>query len=179
QVLVEKALEVRALRRKAGERDFFLRMAQMDGLTELFNRQTFLAFMEREFGRARRTGRAISLILAGIDGFGRLCRNEGQLFADNLVRRLGQAFKSNCRDYDIVARFGNEEFALLAPETPRQGAQILVQRLNDAVTRLPACGPEQVSCSFGLAAFPEDGSAPDELLECAARALRPALQPAS
>ncbi len=172
-VLVEKALEVRNLRRKARERDIYARMAQMDGLTELLNHDTFSRFLGQEFNRAQRGEKALSLLFADIDGFKRYNDSHGHLYGDRTLRRVADLLRHSCRSYDIVARYGGDEFAIIAPDTDRSGSEILGRRICDAMATHPGNGEieETVSLSIGIAAFPGDADSPTELLERADTAL--------
>ena len=176
-VLVEKAMEIRSLQRKAKERDFYLRMAQMDGLTELLNQQSFHRFLDQEFNRSKRDDSPISLVFADIDDFAQFNKLSGRLYGDQLLQQVGLMLKRTCRNYDIVARYGADEFAILAPATDKDGGTRLGHRVNEAVKDLrPRLGQDQgqISMSVGVAAFPEDASESSRLLDKAEEALKSA-----
>ena len=173
-VLVEKALEVRALRRKARERDYYLRMAQMDGLTELFNRDTFYRFLEREFARAARMDKPLSLLFADVDHFSAYNRERGHLFGNQVLKDVAGAVHQSCRKYDIVARYDGDQFAVLAPETASPGSQVLGHRIGSAVRSMSvreAAPAGSLSISVGAATFPGDADSADKLIEQADDAL--------
>ena len=173
-VLLEKALEIRQLRRKASERDLYLRMAQMDGLTELLNHRTFHGLLEREFNRAKRSTLPLSVIFADLDGFKAHNDDYGHLFGDRVLREVAGVLRASCRSYDVVARFGGDEFAVLAPDTAHEGGQILGARIGGAVRELDLKGMEaapRLSVSVGVATYPLHASEATELLERADVAL--------
>lgn len=171
-VLIEKALGIRELRKKARERDFYLRMAQMDGLTELFNHRTFYSFLEKELSRAKRKQQPTSLLFADIDGFKGFNDRHGHLYGDRVLRQVADVLRASCRTYDIVARYGGDEFAVMAPETDKQGAVVLGNRITQALSETTDLGPGgELALSIGVAAYPEDAQEPDELIGTADKAL--------
>lgn len=171
-VLIEKALGIRDLRRKARERDFYLRMAQMDGLTELFNHRTFYGFLEKELSRAKRKNQPTSLLFADIDGFKGFNDRHGHLYGDRVLRQVADVLRESCRNYDVIARYGGDEFAVMAPETDKEGGVVLGQRINDAMARTSEMGPQgELALSIGIATFPEDAEKADELIGTADKAL--------
>ncbi len=172
EVMLRKALEIRNLRRKARERDFYLRMAQMDGLTELFNHSAFNGFLERELLRARRSGKPLSLLFLDVDDFKDFNTRRGHLFGDQVLRSIAHQLKKQCRGYDIVARYGGDEFAVLAPETDADGGRTLGERFVRSVAEDPeSTSPEAIRVSIGVASFPVHAEGPDDLLRVADEAM--------
>lgn len=173
-VLLEKAMEIRSLKRKAKERDMYLRMAQMDGLTELFNHRTFHEFLDREFSRAKRMDQPLTVLFADVDDFKEYNSESGHLFGDQVLKRVAGALRTCCRQYDILARYGGDEFAILAPETPKTGGRSLGERITSAMDELQMPNDRSgqgITLSLGVATYPEDAKAPGALLECADSAL--------
>lgn len=172
-VLVEKAMKMRTLRRKAEERDFYVRMAQMDGLTELFTRSSFRRSLEAEFNRAKRATSPLSVLIVGVDALSEMQKARGSLFGDQVLRSVAEAMRSSCRNYDILARYSDDSFAVIAPSTDRTGNEILASRINErsgnAIVTKDAPNP---TVSVGGASFPVDADAPDTLIEEAESALR-------
>jgi diguanylate cyclase len=70
-----------------------------------------------------------------IDHFKVLNDSFGHVFGDRVIRSVGELLKATVKGQDVVARYGGEEFALLLPETPLPGAQVVAERLRDAVAR--------------------------------------------
>jgi len=172
EVMLHKALEIRNLRRKARERDFYLRMAQMDGLTELFNHSAFTGFLDREFLRARRSSRPMSLLFLDVDDFKDFNTRKGHLFGDQVLRQVAQVLKKQCRGYDIVARYGGDEFAVLAPETDVEGGRTLGERFIRSVAQDDhVSGPDAIRVSIGVASFPVHAEQPEELIRLADEAM--------
>jgi diguanylate cyclase (GGDEF)-like protein len=147
--------------------------AVTDELTGLVNRRRFMTALETEIGRTTRVS-APSLILADLDDFKRVNDEFGHPIGDELLQAFAQALLAYVRDIDIPARLGGEEFAVLLPETPLEGAAAVAERLQ----RFLAASPLLVrvghdigaTASFGVAELrPREGA--DELLRRADAAL--------
>jgi diguanylate cyclase (GGDEF)-like protein len=109
------------------------RLMTVDGLTQVFNRRYFDEALEREFNRAKRYQRALSLILFDIDFFKRVNDTHGHLAGDNLLRQIGTALKPRLRREDICARTGGEEFAVILPEIVLEGARTTAEKIRGIV----------------------------------------------
>ena len=171
--LVEKAMKMRTLRRKAAERDFYVHMAQMDGLTELFTRSSFRRSLEAEFNRAQRAVSPLSVLFVGVDALPEIQQERGTLFGDRVLRLVAEAMRGSCRNYDILARYAEDSFAVIAPSTDRSGNEILASRINERTgSALLEGNSATPTVSVGGASFPVDADSPDTLLEEAESALR-------
>jgi two-component system, cell cycle response regulator len=171
-VLVEKAMKVRTLRRKAEERDFYVRMAQMDGLTELFTRTSFRRSLEAEFNRAKRATSPLSLLFVGVDALTEMQRERGTLFGDRVLRSVAEVMKGSCRNYDILARYSEDSFAVIAPSTDSAGNKILAGRINERTANVLLDDTTPPTISVGGVSFPVDADSPDALIEEGESALR-------
>lgn len=150
------------------------RQAITDELTQLANRRRFTETLALEVHRAERFDDPLALILADLDDFKAINDRYGHATGDEVLRRFADVLRENVRDFDVPVRFGGEEFAVLLPETGMEGGRQLALRLATALSelRMPEIGGDRgpVTASFGVAAFPEAGSA-EELLSAADRAL--------
>ncbi|MGZ6294957.1 MAG: diguanylate cyclase domain-containing protein, partial [Candidatus Limnocylindrales bacterium] len=95
--------------------DWFDRMANTDPLTGIANRRTFERILELELARAGRQGTQVSLAVFDVDGLARIDRSRGADVADDVLRTVASALADSVRLVDTVARYGGDEFALLAP----------------------------------------------------------------
>jgi diguanylate cyclase (GGDEF)-like protein len=145
--------------------------AHRDALTELLNRRGFDEIFDIELERARRSDTPLSLLLGDLDHFKRLNDELGHAAGDAELKRVARTLRVAKRRFDIAARVGGEEFALLAPDCDEQGAYILAERLRAEVDLGPAQGELTRTISFGVATFPQHGGSADDLLRAADQAL--------
>jgi diguanylate cyclase (GGDEF)-like protein len=148
--------------------DWFERLASTDALTGLANRRTFERLLELELVRAGRQGTPVSLALFDIDGLGAIDRERGADVADDVLRRVASALAESVRLVDTIARFGGDEFALLAPGT---AGVLVARRVMAGAARAMAESDPPVSLSVGVAHFPDDGATGTELQAAATGAL--------
>jgi diguanylate cyclase (GGDEF)-like protein len=125
--------------------------------------------------RSQRYALRLSLLMLDLDAFKRLNDLHGHLFGDLVLQRVGHVLRRALRDADIPCRFGGEEFAVILPETDRLGAYAVAERVRQRVAQgftEPVRGKTvRVGLSGGIAAYPEDGVEPAELLARADAAL--------
>ncbi|HEX2233560.1 MAG TPA: diguanylate cyclase [Thermoleophilaceae bacterium] len=145
--------------------------ARTDPLTGLLNRRALEELFAHELERARRSGRALSVIVGDLDRFKFVNDRLGHQQGDETLCALADELDRWKRRVDMVARVGGEEFALLLPETDERGAFLVAERLRRATKRLFADGPCKLTISFGVATFPDHGSDAESLLRAADKAL--------
>lgn len=154
------------------EEEHLLRMMAAvlrDPLTGVHNRRSFDERLSSECAASRRHKRPLSLMLADIDDFKKINDRLGHLTGDRVLRRVAETLRRNVRQEDTVFRYGGEEFAVLARETPLDGAVMLAERLRKAVSVMDA-GGVTATVSIGVAEL--DGGQPNEgLIACADRRL--------
>jgi diguanylate cyclase (GGDEF)-like protein len=145
-----------------------------DHLTGLANRRRFSETLSLEVSRAERFEGSIALVLADLDDFKRVNDRFGHQTGDEVLRRFADLMRESVREFDLAARHGGEEFALLLPETDLEGGVRLAERLAQALRdeRFSSRIGEtfSVTSSFGVAAFPGAPSA-EQLMLAADRAL--------
>ncbi|CAA6606464.1 putative Diguanylate cyclase [Rhodospirillaceae bacterium LM-1] len=113
--------------------DELRRHATTDTLTGIANRRHFIDVAEREFARAKRYGHALSIVLLDIDDFKRVNDEHGHLAGDKVVQAVARICKSALREIDHLGRTGDEEFAMLLPETDGDKAFQAAERIRASI----------------------------------------------
>ena len=147
-----------------------------DRTTGLATDRKFRSALQREIRRARRYRQHAAVVLVDVDEFRKVNARFGPLVADRLLREAAIVLNNNVRDIDVAARPGEDEMALLLPETGRNGALLVAERFRQEVeaffaTRESAGVPVRLTVSAGVACYPDDATTPETLLERAAQAL--------
>jgi diguanylate cyclase (GGDEF)-like protein len=150
-------------------------LAATDGLTGLWNQRKMTELLRDELRRAQRYQRVLSILMLDVDSFKAFNDTYGHPQGDHLLRSIATILSSNIRAVDHVGRYGGEEFLILLPETTKDDACRLAERIRGAVeerSRLTVDG-ETVhrTISVGVASYPEDALNPTELVERADEAL--------
>lgn len=146
-------------------------LAHRDALTGLHNRRWLQARLEDELARQRRSCQPLALLLLDVDHFKHVNDTLGHAEGDNVLKGVARCLQAGSRATDAAARFGGEEFVVLLPDTPLEGALAVAEKLRAAVAQAPGM-PLPVTISIGVAmALPGDGRAAAALLERADRAL--------
>lgn len=132
------------------------RLSNTDPLTGLSNRLNFSRNFERELNRFQRYGQRFCIILMDIDHFKKVNDTYGHNIGDEVLKDVSTVLNETIRDVDIVARWGGEEFILLATANEVKGAAILAQRIREAIEGhdFPEVG--KVTMSFGVAEIREE-----------------------
>lgn len=164
----------------ASETQKFRQIALADPLTELGNRRAFESELERAWARVERSGRPLALLIADIDRFKAFNDRYGHRTGDEVLRSVAGAIQRATRKGDGAFRLGGEEFVVVAPETGREGALLIAERLRHSVAMTKVAPPPDssstrhlsVTVSVGLATAPDSSIANGPaLLEAADRAL--------
>jgi len=158
----------------AGRYERTREQAIRDGLTGLYNHAYFQERIREELARARRYSRQLALIMADLDNFKQINDRYGHTEGDRFLRLFAQIIKEQMREVDLPARYGGEEFAIILPEASAQDAANVAERLREQLTSksLQVDGTMiTVTASLGVAASPEHGSEPIDLIRSADEAL--------
>lgn len=145
--------------------------ARRDVVTGLLNRRGFEERLDAELARAERADRPLALVLGDVDRFKEVNDRLGHPAGDAVLLRVAEVLAGVGRRGDTVARFGGEEFVFILPDAGIDEAFALAERARHAVEAAFADEPVPLTISFGVVAFPHDGTSANALLETADRAL--------
>jgi diguanylate cyclase (GGDEF)-like protein len=130
-------------------------LATIDPLTQVANRRAVETRLSHEFQRERRYKHPLACILVDIDHFKAVNDNYGHPVGDKVLVEVAAAIRESIRATDLVARFGGEEFIVLAPETTAAAAQVVAERIRRAITAKTTAKTDQglpvVTASIGVA----------------------------
>ncbi len=153
-----------------------LEAAWIDELTELANRRSFAARLKEEIRRSERHHTPLALLLIDVDNLKEINdRGGGHEIGDFALRAVAQSLRSTCRNTDLAARFGGDEFAIVAPFTEALQGMELAARIRKALGSThvgPPSSPLPLTVSIGVADL-RDASplTPEALCDAADRAL--------
>ena len=147
-----------------------------DALTGLHNRRYLMDRLTQEMQRADRHGEPMAFAMLDLDGFKPINDQFGHVMGDKVLRAVGSAVARCVRVSDIAARYGGDEFGIILPQTPAEGAMKVCERILRAISELALHDeqgtPAKVTASLGLSYYPADDIAtPEELVQSADGAL--------
>ncbi|BCB95916.1 hypothetical protein JZK55_08380 [Dissulfurispira thermophila] len=147
-----------------------------DHLTGLFNRRYFQERFTEEIHRSERYSLVFSLAMLDIDDFKLLNDTEGHLAGDSVLKELSRIARECLRANDVICRFGGEEFAILMPQTHKEEAFIVTERIRNNIKesfsyRFKKFPHPAITLSIGIASFPDDGKNINDLIKNADTAL--------
>src|SRR5262252_1952773 len=151
------------------------RLAITDPLTEVYNFRHLKSVLRRETRRASRYGQDLSLVRLSVDGFEAHVAAHGDLKSGLLLKELATVLSQQVRSFDVLARHGGG-FVVILPQTPREAASEVADRMRAAIEAHPLKFDSNgsVTVSAGVASFPQDGSEIGHLLTAVDRALQEA-----
>jgi diguanylate cyclase (GGDEF)-like protein len=146
-----------------------------DDCTNLYNSRYFNYMIDAELSRSKRYNYHFALVFFDLDRFKFVNDTHGHLCGSRLLREIGNLVKQHLRDIDTAYRYGGDEFILMLPQTTKEAALFVAQRLCDLLNRTSIKLEENVTvsitASFGVASFPTDATSKVELVRLADQAM--------
>jgi len=151
------------------------RLTITDDLTSLYNFRYLRQFLGFEIQRSLRYEKNLSILFIDIDNFKNVNDTYGHLVGSATLCEVGQIFGKQVRDSDVIVRYGGDEFVIILPETPLEGAQVIAERLRQRVEHFLFSGGRdlklRLTVSIGIASFPEHSMTAEGLLQKADAAM--------
>jgi diguanylate cyclase len=150
-------------------------LAERDTLTGLVNQRSFRELLQREHASRESGNSGYSLLMVDIDSLRVVNEASGREAGDAAVRNVAEAIKRTIRNTDLAARFGGDEFVVLLPDASPQVAEIVAQRIRNAVFKsLFQSGSrmQRLTVSVGAGAYPQDGRTADDALAAAGKRMQ-------
>lgn len=144
-----------------------------DGLTGVYNFRFLIRSLKLEMKRASRFKQVFSFLMLDVDNLKDYNDKNGHLAGSRALKAIASVITQNCRAVDLVAKYGGDEFAILLPHTNIEGAKVMGRRILQSIKKYKFDGitPGLLTCSIGVAAYPEDCEMVEELIEKADKAL--------
>ena len=134
--LVQAKINLENLTRELEEKNRILdNLANMDGLTGVYNHRYFQTALDQEISRATRHGTHLSLLFIDIDHFKRFNDTYGHQVGDFVLAEFARIIGGHIRQYDVLARYGGEEFVLILPETNSEEALAVAEKLRNIIEK--------------------------------------------
>ena len=154
-----------------------LKLATTDDLTGILNRRAFMERISQEINRSRREKAPLSFILSDIDHFKDVNDRHGHQAGDLVLQKFVKQLTSSSRPYDLVGRYGGEEFTICLPGADSSQAWLVAERMRKNVENMKIMLPDglqsiQITASFGTTSLlPESEEGVESLIKRADKAL--------
>ena len=154
--------------------EYLWEIAERDDLTRLVNRAGFLRRGRNFALKADREVSSLSMIMFDIDHFKSINDTRGHTAGDLALKHLAEILRHTCREGDVVARWGGEEFAIILPHANAQGTAIFAERLREKISKTPLYvnGKSiRMTISAGVTEWTHDGDCLENMLDRADKGL--------
>ena len=139
------------------------KIAITDQLTEVFNRRHIMSRFEEEFEKFKRLKKNVSCIMADIDNFKAVNDSYGHLVGDQVLKAISHRIRNTVRAYDILGRYGGEEFLIIMPDTSLEDARELAERIRTRVKE-ETVNNATITLSLGVVCVEESDRSVDDII---------------
>jgi len=139
------------------------KIAITDQLTEVFNRRHIMSRFEEEFEKFKRLKKKVSCIMADIDNFKAVNDSYGHLAGDQVLKAISRRIRNTVRAYDILGRYGGEEFLIIMPDTSVEDARELAERIRTRVKE-ETVNNATITLSLGVVCVEESDRSVDDII---------------
>lgn len=149
------------------------KLAVTDDLTQVYNYRFLKSALRRELKRAARFQQRMGLLMLDVDNLKTYNDRNGHTRGSMLLREMAGLLAEHVRSFDLVAKYGGDEFTVILPQTELEGAGVVAERLRSVIEAhgFPLAPPGSITVSIGIAVFPDDADDGFGLLQAADRAL--------
>jgi len=149
------------------------KLAVTDELTQVYNYRFLKTALRREIKRAGRYQQDLSILMIDVDNLKSYNDRFGHLRGSFLLREMAGLLAAQVRSWDLVAKYGGDEFTIILPQTPEEGALTAAERLRSAIEEhaFPMVERGTITISIGVGVFPRDGETASTLIRSSDRAL--------
>jgi diguanylate cyclase (GGDEF)-like protein len=131
-------------------------------LTEVFNRRHLMSQLEEEFEQVKRLKKSVSCIMADVDNFKHINDSYGHLVGDQVLKAISHRIRNTVRAYDILGRYGGEEFLIILPDTTLEDARGVAERIRIRVKE-ETVNNVAVTLSLGVVIVEESDQSLDDI----------------
>ncbi|NLL05975.1 MAG: diguanylate cyclase [Clostridiaceae bacterium] len=151
-------------------------LANIDGVTGLYNHRYFQTRLEEEIKKADETNSSLGMIMVDLDNFKKYNDNYGHKAGDLLLSKSSNLFLANIVGQDVVCRYGGDEFAILLPDTNSDKVLLVIEQIREEFDKMVDDDevfelPDKVTISAGYSIYPDLAKTKDELIVQADSAL--------
>jgi len=173
RIIVDRAAERQRLLRDARDKGKYEQLAILDGLTEMFNKRYFEEILEKEITRAKRYRLQMCLLMIDLDDFKVVNDTLGHLQGDKVLQKLGFLLTNSIRRADVAARYGGDEFVIIATQSAKEDAYELGKRLRRLIEQnnFFEGSTRKITASIGISNYPADSEDKTILVEVADKML--------
>lgn len=149
------------------------KLAITDDLTQVYNYRFLKGALRREVKRAGRYRQKLSILMVDVDNLKSYNDRHGHLRGSFLLKQIAARFVSQVRSFDLIAKYGGDEFTAILPQTDTEGALVVAERMRLSVAQhdFPLASAGTITVSVGVATFPDHASDAHSLIMASDRAL--------